>query len=453
VQFAEAQPPSFALHGPTGVVGVHALPRTGGAAGHDAGFGAGTGCAASAPRCSAVWDDGSIVSVVPPPHATTAKIGKRLVMKKERDVMVGLLPAPLAGTRNLDLRFSRNRPRVRYTAVMQRAWLARVLATALAATLAPADDARAQPSAEGAELRVEYTVPVGCPDEAAFRRRLDARLHEAPPPRAGRAPRALAVHVVTSSRGYSGELRVRDADLAESSRTVEGATCDELVDALTFLSAVSMGVLTREPAPPVAPPPAATPPAPTPLQRDAAATRGEAPSRTTIAFGAGAVTSSFVGPGVGVGVEAFVEVGRDGPGLFAPALRLSGARAFGSSIDAGGGAASLTLTSARLEGCPVRFRASPTLAFSPCLGARVGALTGDASAIARAHAETELWLSADLIGRVQWTPLAPWLALEAQIGASVPLLRYEFQFLPSTILYQLPAIGWVSGVGLALRFP
>lgn len=308
--------------------------------------------------------------------------------------------------------------------------------------------------AQTGSVHIDYAAPPVCPSERAFRERLDARIREAPAEPTGRSLRALTVRVAARDGGFAGELRVRDADDEESVRRVNAPTCDELLDALAFLSALSMGIVTREPAirtpTPAAAPASPDPPPPSEGERLAPVE----PSRRGFSIGAGAATSSHVGPVVGFGEEAFVEVSYQRESFFALVLRLSGSRIAGASIDAaGGGSASLTLTSVRVEGCPLRVRPVRTLALLPCLGARVGSLHGDASAIERAHSDTELWVAAELLGRVQWAPLVSWLALEAEVGASAPFSRYEFAFAPSRTLSKTPVLGWFSAAGLAVRFP
>jgi len=259
------------------------------------------------------------------------------------------------------------------------------------------------------------------------------------------------LHVSIEARGGSfvGQLRVADADGAESIREVTARRCEELVDALAFLSAVTL-TLGAEGSPVAPPPSAPTPPAaPSPLPTPVP----EEPRRWRFAAGGDASVILWVGPSARVSPELFLEARREG-GVFAPTIRLSGTRVTSGELHPanGPGTASLTLTAARLEGCPIRWRPVPSVRLLPCFGIRGGVFEGVGADVAVVRTENRTWLSVELVGRAEWAPFS-WLFFELQGGGSVPILRYQFYFDPDIPLTETPAIGGFAGAGGGVRFP
>ena len=326
------------------------------------------------------------------------------------------------------------------------------MATACAVLLATA-----QSDAEQSTPGVEYHAPPGCPDGSAFQRSLDARL--APTAKAGAGPalRGLRLDIEARSDCFVGELRVRDAEGLESRRELAASTCEELVDAMAFLAAVSatLGAIPSATPPPdvavsVAPRPAAPPATPPPKLTPAATNQG----RWRLAIGLDISLLSWVGPSVRVGPEPLLEARYERDRFVSPALRLSGVYATSESVSSASlhGTASLTFIAARLEGCPIRWHALRTVALSPCVGVRGGVIEGTGQGIIDNNSQTKPWLSAELLGRAEWTPLR-WLFVEAQAGGSVPFFRYDYLFNPGVQLTETPAIGWFTGAGGGVRFP
>jgi hypothetical protein len=313
--------------------------------------------------------------------------------------------------------------------------------------------ARAE-AAEDATPDIQYLVPATCPDVRAFRERLEARVAGASKEAVSRSLRAITIRIDESPAGYSGSLVIRDTDGATSTRQLSAPTCDEVVDAFAVLSALTMGIVASGPlAPPRAPskPPPPAVPAP-PLGPPPAP--GPPDGRWRFSVGADLTVVTFVGPTLGVGPEPFVDLSREGRSLLSPAFRLSGARIGGEGASAGGGSASLTLTTLRLDGCPLRLPVARNLWGTPCLGVRAGIIQGDGTIGGQSQDETELWLSLDLVARVSWTPWK-WLLVEVQGGGSAPLFRYDFYFAPKTQdgLYETPVLGAFFGAGVGVRFP
>jgi hypothetical protein len=312
------------------------------------------------------------------------------------------------------------------------------LALALCATRARADAPRSP--------RVDYVAPTQCPDEASFQRSLALRMQSRPP-----LPIPLRLRIEARGDRYVGQLGFVDTEGAASTREVTAQSCEELVDAMAFLAAVTLTLGASATPDAVVPPPAvkqaAAPAAPAALQSH---------RRWRFAAGAEAEILSWVGTTARVAPEPFVEARREGPGLVVPTIRLSATRVTSSPVTASGeaGQASLTLTAARLEGCPISWRPLTTVALLPCLGVRGGVLEGVGAGVAIDRTQDRAWLSAELLGRVEWAPFT-WLFFELQGGGSVPFLRYQFFFSPDSnlTLTETPVLGWFVGAGGGVRLP
>jgi hypothetical protein len=175
--------------------------------------------------------------------------------------------------------------------------------------------------------------------------------------------------------------------------------------------------------------------------------------RWRVSLGAEATGMTLVGPDVRFGPEPFIEVSRDSPRVLSPAIRISGVRIGSGDLGSpSGGSASLTLTAGRLEGCPLRWRPVPTLGLLPCVGTRVGVLEGNGSQIVNARGDTRVWVSVELLARLQWE-LLDWLLLELQVGGMAALFQYQFYFAPDARIYDMPVLGGFAGAGVGVRFP
>ncbi|HWB81323.1 MAG TPA: hypothetical protein VG755_40450 [Nannocystaceae bacterium] len=85
-----------------------------------------------------------------------------------------------------------------------------------------------------AAIEVQWEAPAGCPDREALRARLDARVGPD-----AQGPAAVHGTVVASPSGYVLALELAIAG-SSTQRTLEAATCDELVDAAALIVAVAL---------------------------------------------------------------------------------------------------------------------------------------------------------------------------------------------------------------------
>jgi hypothetical protein len=272
------------------------------------------------------------------------------------------------------------------------------------------------------------------------------------------SPRSLHVEIEQGAGEYRGRLTVRDRDDSEATREVRAERCEEVVDALVFLSALSVDLLQAQAADERAraatAAKAAEQPTPTPVEAPRETARPR-PSERRLRWTAGvqAEGASFVGPGVQLGAGLFAEAGIFGAGVLSPAVRLTGSWIESQSISVqSGGAATLSLMTGRVDACPVRLPGRGNLWVAPCVALEVGAVRGEGEDVANAHSGTRLWVAADALARLTWDVVGP-LAAELQAGVTVPFVRHEFTFVPNVAIYQPPAAGAFGGIGAGVHFP
>jgi hypothetical protein len=315
-------------------------------------------------------------------------------------------------------------------------------------TLADAGSANEQPAAPA----IEYSAPALCPDGEAFRSRFQARLAGS----GTASPRSLHVEIEQGAGEYLGRLTVRDRDDAEATREVRGERCEEVVDALAFLSALSVDLLQAQAPNEQAPAATAAPaqrPTPTPEATPRETARPPGGSRLRWTAGAQAEGVSFVGPGVQLGAGLFAEADLSGAGVLSPAVRITASWIQSRSISVqSGGTATLSLAAGRVDACPVRLPGRGNLWVAPCAGLEVGVVRGEGEDVANAHSGTRLWVAADALTRLTWDVVGP-LAAELQAGVTVPFVLHEFRFEPNVGIYQPPAVGAFGGIGAGVHFP
>src|SRR5438045_2911658 len=105
--------------------------------------------------------------------------------------------------------------------------------------------ARAGSPGVGAAVRIQWNAPAGCSDADAFFSGIQARAEGVRRAQAGEPALRLEVHLErTSSPKVHGELRMADERGRFELRRVDGATCDEVVDALSLTVALALGTPT-----------------------------------------------------------------------------------------------------------------------------------------------------------------------------------------------------------------
>ncbi len=88
-------------------------------------------------------------------------------------------------------------------------------------------------------MRVDFDAPAGCSSAEAFRRGVAVRLEHAATSD-GMPPARIQVRLTRNGDRVVGELRLSHEQAAPDTRTVEGSTCDEVVDVLALTAALAL---------------------------------------------------------------------------------------------------------------------------------------------------------------------------------------------------------------------
>jgi hypothetical protein len=318
-------------------------------------------------------------------------------------------------------------------------------------------------------LHVDVLDGTGCADEESFMtsvRGRSARIREAAP---GETARALRVVIETGADGtYRGELTVIDDDREGAwgrSRSIEMATCQEIVDALALFTVLAIdptaitGEAETEPAREALPPPAHTPapvldsPQPktlghTTARRDGPRARGRAMFGINSGiFAAGTPTPLLAG---GIFSEiGYQDSGKVGVG-FGPSARLSLTMTSLARVRTPEGSAGLRWTKLGLDVCPIVIRLTSALALRPCVSLSEGLLEASGR-IAEPKSVVAPFRTIGALARGEWV-LGPHWLLELSGGVALPFRRDQFYFEPSTSVYESPPVVGIITIGGGYRF-
>jgi hypothetical protein len=294
----------------------------------------------------------------------------------------------------------------------------------------------------------------------------------------GENARAFQVTLSRQANGrFHGELAVVDttaAGPAERARSIDGESCEEVVDALALFAVLAVdpeavlgaGASGSDPAseadaarPTAAEPPPLAEPLPhvekprppPPKERSPRHDDRETEYRAVAGMhggvmGAGASAPIFA-------FSAFTEFGvdDDSPGVtFAPLARISLLLTPETKIDVPEGTARLRWTKLALDLCPGVARASRPLAFRACFTASEGLLHA-AGEIDEPKSVTTPFRTLGALARGEWAVLDRVL-LELAFALEFPLRRDSFYFEPSTLVYEVPAVVGLVTLGGGFRF-
>ena len=250
-------------------------------------------------------------------------------------------------------------------------------------------DARAD---DVVRFRVEYHAPRGLPDARSFMAGITGRTDRA---RIAQGPDAALVEVdVKTATGTEGRVRISGPGREKIERSVRGAGCTEIVDALALITALAFdpeaSSESRPPKP--APEPAVEPQRPPPLP-------SPKPEALTWWFdaSAGLVVLDTSLPSSNVGFVANVGASAEGDTL-APKLYLFGRRVSGD-VQKSGGSADFSILSFGLGACPIRVPSEGAFSFRPCAGFELGALSAEGVGLLVEKRQTKLWAAPLVSGR------------------------------------------------------
>jgi hypothetical protein len=327
-------------------------------------------------------------------------------------------------------------------------------------------------------VRAVYAAPGGCPDEAAFRAELAARLPGAAAAEADALARRLSVTIEQVGAEFRARVELTDSAGTQVSREVGAATCVQAMKAIALISALAARSQFEEERARAAPaektakdpslnttPPGEdgaagepTPPPAPPDVRDGAPTeRAPIPTRPSPSPNAhvellGAfLLSTGVGPGLAPGIAVRAQLVRDAGGSVDwPFVALSARYLDSFRRDLPEAEVRFRQLSLRPELCAQGFVLSRGFGAGGCAGFEVGATFGEAfedgTRVLAGRSASRFWAagSVSLRGRLRHGAFA--FEFGPELG--IPLTRSEFALSgPPLALYAIP---WATlGVGVA----
>ncbi len=302
---------------------------------------------------------------------------------------------------------------------------------------------------DGTGIRIELDAPADCATAEAFYEKVRSRTERVRPVLEGEAGVRVVVRLTRVGTKAHGELRVIGEHGESDTRRVDGASCTEVVEALSLTVALAVDPTARLVPPEAAsnskvpeaapPPPPAEPPPPLPPPERALETRLGAMllamGQVTpyVSFGA-SLSLRFVMPteaSSSFGI-AILHLRND---LFAPADN-----------------AAIRSTLFQLSGCPKRFGAPESFTLEPCitgLGGWLGA-TGRDVAHSSDVVRSYFTLGGTLLGSAALGK--GWYA-ELSVGFAVPLVRRRFVVLePRRQVGETPSFSALGGLGITYGF-
>lgn len=246
----------------------------------------------------------------------------------------------------------------------------------------------------------------------------------------------------------AARLRVRELDGAETTREVEGVSCDEVLSALALIAVVLVdpSALEKNTTFDVASPRITEP-------REAGARRRRPWCLWRVGAGVNGGVESAVSPDVTVVAALQLEALLGGDGTFSPRAAVALERSAGNTLSTPGGNAHFVWTAARVTGCPLRFPSSGQLAVRPCLFMDVGVLDVTGEQTFRASSTRVSWFSLGALAHAELWPVKR-LALGLDAGVVTPFVRDRFFFDPGDAASTLtvPRLGLTLRSGLTLYF-
>ncbi len=364
------------------------------------------------------------------------------------------------------------------------------LAVALLAARAAAEN-KAVPAAE-VPLRdtvIVYEAAEGCPSRGDFEARLRSRM----PARESTAtsPRRIEARLVRSGPRIAASVVLTDANGAATTRRIVAASCNEAVDALALIVALTVDPLEAhtgasppdtttsndgapaegdigdaahgEPAPNASPqeppkqPPAMQnrenpePASPVVISDEVAKQSANAGPTASRGWRFGASTSFLVSSGVVPGMSPGGELAIAVSTSNAPALSVRlGGRLVGSASESGvEGNASFSWWSGFAAGC-LGSDAAATLVLSGCAVYELGRLGASGSQTRNPSASATPWQALGPELRFEWAVAAPF-ALNVAAAGMFPLRATRF-WLGDEVVFRVPWVGARAEIGVAARF-
>lgn len=343
-------------------------------------------------------------------------------------------------------------------------------------------------STEPIAVRVEFDGPASCSDAARFFARVRARTERVRKAGPGEPGLDLRVRLQPPAGGkVHGELRILDERGAASTRKVDGASCEEVVEALSLTAALALDpsatlvpaaagdAASADGAPNTDGTPAADESAP---KRDGAASSTSTPkasptpqssataaspadvtasddpsasdsvlSRVGFELGAALELTNVVSPQLNAGASLFGRLRLRGGGHGSLSLAVAYS---GSELLSGDDSLAVRLTSLVLDVCPARW--GSTLTLEPCALVSGGLLAASSSGISDPDSSLRSHFGLGGLIRVA-LPLATRAALEFEAGALFPLVHRQYVLSsPERFLGETPGVSWLGTLGASYGF-
>ncbi len=307
--------------------------------------------------------------------------------------------------------------------------------------------------ADSVPIRVNYDAPASCPNQDAFFDALRARTERVRKAQ-GDEPRVdVNVRVTRGDHRFHGEMREVVNQGETSARSVDGETCKEVIEALSFTVALSLDPEAHAPAPPDAEAPASRPaPAIAPLPRVIIVQPPAPPAAAPLELELGlSVLGTVVETtGVASGAALSVMLLRETKASTSSAVQLSLLFA-GTGLLSAPGDHRTRFGALALDACPFRHR-SGSWEIAPCALATLGFLELTGRGVTEPRTVDRAWFSAGIDLQVSWL-LGRGIVFEGALGASVPLARHRYYTnTPEQVVAATPAVSPLVRAGLGYRF-
>lgn len=291
-----------------------------------------------------------------------------------------------------------------------------------------------------ADVHVERSAEAeACPDAASFESRIRESGEEG-----ATGSSSIEVRFERTMRGYRS--LVRTADGKERTIAEDAATCDGLAEATVLAVKLALDLDgARSPDPPrsAASGPTASaddgalPPASSASRR--AAPAAEVSASGVVAFG----LASRAAAGVRAGGAVVLGGGRWSLGITGLALPSQTHRVGDGTVD-------VTVLGGGIEGCG-RVRGRGRLQLALCARAEALRLAGSADGFPRAESRVRPLFTSSLLGRAR-VPVAGPVAVVAEAGAVLPIVRERFAIDTLGVVYEPPVVGATTGIGAVVDF-
>ncbi|XYH94093.1 hypothetical protein ACMHYB_40530 [Sorangium sp. So ce1128] len=298
-------------------------------------------------------------------------------------------------------------------------------------------------------IRIDFDAPPDCSTADALYDGIRARTDRVRLAEQGEDGWEVRVRLTRAGPKVHGELRVIHERGETDTRTVDGSSCDIVVQALSLTAALAVDEVVEETAAisaPVASPPVAPPPKPPP---PAVAPAPVAPFR--LELGAEVLLTQVVTPHVSLGGALVARMTQRTGSALSPSFGLALIHARNDLLQ-GADRASVQWTAATLAACPLRWEIAGTFSAAPCVTATGGWLAATGEGIASPESAVRSWWSVGAAVRAA-VSLGGSTALEIEAGASAPLVRRSFTIAsPAETVGETPVVSPMASVGIMHSF-